>query len=387
MMRCRNLYVHFPFCRGKCTYCALHSRAGVSPSTREAYVRRLAAAVERLAAEGTGPFETVYFGGGTPTLCDLGPLLKVLRPLLAPGVEFTVEAHPLDVTDDLMARLADGGVNRLSMGVESLENAVLAEMRRGYDWATAARAFACAARRFDNAGIDLIVGYPGESDFEPEIFGRLADWGLRHCSVYSLILAEKSILAHQLAKGTDPSATLPSDDVTLDRLAKIAAYLAGLGLERYEISNYAVPGYACRHNLAVWRGEDYLGLGEGAHGRLGLARTRNHWGQSLSGKGGQAPITAGGQAPNGGQTTNEGGQAPDDLEGTEIEWVSERTDWIERRLFRLRTREGIDLADCPEWRAVLDRHVADGLLTRTGSRYCPTSRGMEVCDSILSDLV
>ena len=132
-----NLYVHFPFCRRKCTYCALHSRAGANAEKRRAYVAALAEAVRRLCEQMTDgeTFSTVYFGGGSPALCDLRPLFDALRPRLsvlpapgtrhqapgtrrqAPGAEFTVELHPLDVTDDLLKALRDGGVNRISMGV------------------------------------------------------------------------------------------------------------------------------------------------------------------------------------------------------------------------------------------------------------------------------
>ena len=272
-------------------------------------------------------------------MCDLRPLFAALAPRLKPETEFTVELHPLDVTDGLLATLRDGGVNRVSMGVQSLDDATLAAMGRGYTAAEAARAFAHVRRVFGNAGIDLIVGYPGDpcADDAP-----LADWGLAHCSVYSL-QNERNL------KG------VPDDDWTLDRLRETADFLASIGLERYEISNYAVPGRECRHNLAVWRGEDYLGLGEGACGRVGRCRTRN-WG---------APPPA----------------VP------EAEEVTVERDALERRIFRLRTREGLDASDRPDWEPILAAHVANGLLTKDGGICRLTQRGMEVCDSILADLV
>ena len=140
---------------------------------------------------------------------------------------------------------------------------------------------------------------------------------------------------------------VPDDDVVLDRIRTVAAFLKGLGLERYEISNYAVPGYECQHNLAVWRGEDYIGLGDGACGRLGLKRTKF---------------------------------------GKE-ETVSAEFDEKERRLFRLRTREGLDASEHPEWEQILHKYVQEGLLTREVMIYRLTERGTEVCDSILAELV
>ena len=339
-----NLYVHFPFCRRKCTYCVLHSRSGVREAERDAYVRSLAATVRSWPSERR--FETVYFGGGTPALGDLRPLLEALAPRLKGEAEFTVELHPLDVTDRLLARLAGGGVNRVSMGLESLDDATLADMGRGYTLAEAERAFAAVKRRFANAGVDLIVGYPGDPT-DAAAVARLGDWGLEHCSVYSLQLEEGSILAHRLK--TASAGALPPDEAVMDRLAEVAEALKAMGLERYEISNYARRGCECRHNLAVWRGEDYFGLGEGAAGRMGLRRT---------------------------------------LGGETVETVDPERDRRERALFRLRTREGISAGAFPEWTMALERFVAEGLLRRSGDAlYTLTPRGAEVCDTILSELV
>ena len=297
-----NLYVHFPFCRRKCTYCALPSRA-VNPTAGyvEGILRQLP----------SGPFKTVYFGGGTPARCDLRPLLKVLS-----ADEFTVELHPLDVTRELLSQLRDGGVNRISMGVQSFNDDTLRDMGRGYTAAQAHRAFDLVREYFDNAGIDLIVGYPGDH-------WELEDWGYRHLSLYSLILEPKSILARQ-------NRELPGDDEVLDRIRELAEELAAKGLRRYEISSYAVPGYECRHNLAVWRGEDYLGIGDGAESGLGRDRRE--------------------------------------------------------KMLSLRTFLGLDADEFPQWRPTLDFYASQGLLTRDGSVYRLTPRGTEVCDSILADL-
>ena len=373
-----NLYVHFPFCRSKCSYCALYSRANVSQTDRDAYVRQLA---EKLGAEGQtlrAKLKTVYFGGGSPALCDLSPLKEVLAPLvpqpstfnlqpatcnLQPSTfnfqpstfnsfEFTVELHPLDVTEAKLVELKALGVNRISMGVQSLDDEVLADMGRGYTVAEAARAFALVKRHFDNAGIDLIVGYPHPrtvrgSAAEDASWRNLPDlrsWGLKHCSVYSL----------QNERGLR---NVPDDDTVLDQLRRIAVFLREIGLERYEISNYAVPGFECRHNLAVWRGEDYLGLGEGACGRIGLKRTVGR------------------------------------KSGIEESEVTSEFDLKERTFFRLRTREGLDAAalkslpSYPSLLAALDRNARAGLLAKDGLVYRLTDRGMEVCDAILPELI
>ena len=336
-----NLYVHFPFCRRKCSYCALYSRAAVSQEERDAYVRRLASEFSSFIPHPSS-LKTIYFGGGSPALCDLSVLSPTLRPHCGEETEFTVELHPLDVTEDLLKILRDGGVNRISMGVQSLNDAVLADMGRGYTVDEAERAFALVKKHFENAGIDLVVGYPppriasdaateDKSDGQLE---RLRNWGLRHCSVYSL----------QNERGLK---NVPDDDTVLDRLRHIAICLGKMGLERYEISNYAVPGFECRHNLAVWRGEDYIGLGDGACGRIGLKRTKF---------------------------------------GKE-ETVSAEFDEKERRLFRLRTKEGLDASNHPEWGQTLGNACKQGLLTQSGSIFRLTERGTEVCDSILAELI
>lgn len=316
----RNLYVHFPFCRRKCTYCSLYSRVGVSEDDRAEYVRRIAGEI-------SGRFDTIYFGGGSPALCDLRPIFDRLDG----AEEFTVELHPHDVRDEKLAELKAGGVNRLSIGVQSLEDKTLAAMGRGYTAIEAFRAVEKARRYFDNVGIDLIIGYPGDAS----VVAGLDAWGLTHCSVYSL----------QNERGLE---NVPDDDFVLDRLSETAAYLESIGLKRYEISNYARPGYECRHNLATWRGEDYLGIGEGAFGRVGLTRTKS---------------------------------------GKIYETLTADKDRIERTIFSLRTRYGLDASDFPAWRKILDAFVEEGLLTHENTVYRLTSRGMEVCDTILTELL
>lgn len=365
-----NLYIHFPFCRRKCSYCALYSRVGSTADARRQYIESIRVELGSIRVE---PRTTIYFGGGSPALCDLTPLRDALHTLLAPirpyptlsnptrpyptlpaptrpyptlsdpiSPEFTVELHPLDVTPAKLDELKSIGVNRISMGVQSLDDATLRAMGRGYTADDAARAFALVKSRFDNAGIDLILGHPGDptTTNAEALLAPLANWGLRHCSVYSL----------QNERGLKD---VPDDDTVLDGIRAASRFLKSIGLSRYEISNYAAPGFECRHNLAVWRGEDYIGLGDGAYGRVGLKRTRG---------------------TKGGYETSE---------------VSPAEDLKERTIFRLRTRDGLDASRFPEWIPPLERFVAEGLLVKPGegSVYRLTERGTEVCDAILEDIV
>ena len=341
-----NLYVHFPFCRAKCAYCALLSRVGSTPEARRAYCTRLAADV-------APPYSTIYFGGGSPALCDLTPLFEALR-VRGGDCEFTVELTPLDARPDALEALWEGGVNRISMGVQSLDDDVLKAMGRLHTAAEAEAAFrAVRAAGFTNAGIDLIAGWPGTTpDSWRTTLARATALGLDHCSVYTLIREPKTRLDLAVRRG---KLVLPSDDAALAQVDAARTALAEAGLARYEISNYARPGFECRHNLAVWRGEDYVGLGEGAHGRVGLVRTAS---------------------------------------GVET-MVTPEEDAVERALFSLRTREGLSLervarlwpALAPRlsaWRETLEFFKRQGLVQ---DAYRLTPRGAEVCDAILADLL
>ena len=354
-----NLYLHFPFCRSKCAYCALHSYVGRAETERDRYVDGLLHQLHQLFNPIPPPsspipqLSTLYFGGGTPALCNLQPLLDFLAPHLSPPVpqsatEFTVELNPLDVSSELLRQLKAGGVNRLSMGVQRFDEETLRAMGRPHTAEQAQTAWRQIREAgFDNAGIDLICGWPGErrtgavSDAWRRTLDAATELAPDHCSVYTLILEPKTRLARDVANGR---VTLPSDDVTLAELAAAEQALAAIGLERYEISSFAKPGWECRHNLATWRGEDYIGIGDGACSREG--------------------------------------------------------DAVSRVIFRLRLlKEGFSpsqaAVDFPElaprvaeWCATLDRFATEGLLTSHPSNtYRLTPRGTEVCDTILAELV
>lgn len=349
-----NLYVHFPFCRAKCAYCALLSRVA-SAASRAAHVARIA---RELADLPRRPFRTVYFGGGTPALCDLAPLFAALGGEVG---EFTVELHPRDVTDATLDMLRRGGVNRVSLGVQSFDDGVLAAMGRGHTAAEAADAFRRILSVIPNAGLDLIAGWPGVDDAAWRVtLSRALALEPVHVSCYSLIREPKTRLDLAVRQGR---LALPDEDAALDQVAAARDAFAAAGLVRYEVSNYARPGFVCRHNLAVWRGEDYVGLGEGAHGRVGLVRTVG---------------TA---------------------SGYDRTSVTPEADAFERATLALRTADGLDLSDLarrfpslaprlPRWRERLDALVAPGILRHVPpGLYRLTDRGFEVCDAVMAELV
>ena len=349
-----NLYLHFPFCRSKCAYCALHSHVGRTEEERRAYVERMVSDLEGFfSASGGKPLSTLYFGGGTPALCDLSPVLEVIRrQCKSDGFEFTVELNPLDVSPGLLSGLRQGGVNRISMGVQSFDDAVLRSMGRPHNAKRAREAWRMIRDAgFGNAGIDLICGWPcgGASVAPSDAWMRTLDSAAAldpdHCSFYTLILEPGTRLAADVDCGR---ISLPSDDSALAELAEAERTLGKAGLERYEISSFAKPGKECRHNLATWRGEDYTGIGEGACSREGNAVSRVIFRLRLL-KEGFSPSKATEDFP------------------------------------ELAPRAG-------EWRETLDRFASEGLLTAVASggdspTYRLTPRGTEVCDTILAELV
>jgi len=352
-----NLYVHFPFCRSKCAYCALFSRAGADACVRESYSVRIAREIDALDIA-PGEAHTIYFGGGSPMLCPLEPVLNAIRDkgLLSSDSECTVELHPLDVGSEELGRLRALGVNRVSLGVQTFDDATLSFLRRRHTAADARAAISSLCGIFPSVGMDLIVGLPSPPVLEAieEVLPSLS-----HVSVYTLIREPKTRLDLDIRKGRT---SVPDDAATLAEFESVRAILASNGFHRYEIANFARPGFECRHNFAVWRGEDYTGLGDGACGRNGLSRT-----------------------------TGENG-------AYKTETISRESDALERALFSLRTSDGISLPRIaeqwpilapliPKWGQTLDFNVEQGLLSRSGCAYRLTRRGAEVCDSMLADLM
>lgn len=261
-----SLYVHVPFCRSRCAYCAFYS--GEPLADLASYPSLLATEVRLRAAGAFGPVHTLYFGGGTPSLLGPRGIGEILAAVdrawgIAPEAEITVEANP--GTDPDFAGLWAAGANRLSLGVQGLDDQVLARLGRPHRAADALAALdAAQAAGFQRLSADLLYGLPG---LAPE---TLAAWasllvarGVAHLSAYSLELHDGTALAADAAAGTF---ALPGEDEEEAQTDALGAALTAVGLERYEVSNFARPGERCRHNLAYWEGRPYLGLGPGAHG-------------------------------------------------------------------------------------------------------------------------
>ncbi|MDR1961972.1 MAG: radical SAM family heme chaperone HemW, partial [Gracilibacteraceae bacterium] len=262
------LYVHVPFCARKCAYCAFYSETGegAGAAARREYLTALALDFERAAAGRV--FDTLYLGGGTPTWLPADELAELLAiadrfAVFAPEAEKSAEANPETLTEEKLAALRAGGCNRLALGVQSLNDRLLAGIGRKHNARDVWQAIHWARRAgFTNIGADLLLGLPGQSlsDWQDSV-RALAAAGLTHLSLYALTPEEDTPLALDLAAGRT---RLPDDDAQADMYAWAREYLAASGYQQDEISNFSLPGHACRHNLGYWRAEEYLGLGPGA---------------------------------------------------------------------------------------------------------------------------
>ncbi len=269
--RAVGVYLHIPFCRAKCPYCAFVSvvaERGLIKHYLEALQMELEQAGRWLAQRGAC-VPTVYIGGGTPTSLEQGELCRLLGalgeelPLLA-DAEVTVEANPGTVDRRYLAALLEAGANRLSLGVQALDNELLRTLGRIHCAEEARQAVRDAqAAGFPRISVDLMYAIPGQTlEQWRAALEEVASWGMGHVSCYSLTYEEGTALAQAAAAGE----VAPVDEeLELEMFWLAEEVLGRAGLRRYEISNFAVPGEECRHNLIYWRGGEYLGLGAGAH--------------------------------------------------------------------------------------------------------------------------
>ena len=267
------LYIHWPFCKSKCPYCDFnsHVRAGID---EERWRAALLAELDEAAAETPGRRVTsVFFGGGTPSLMAPATVAALLdraavRWPIAEDVEITLEANPTSVEAARFAALRWAGVNRLSLGVQALDDRALRFLGRGHDAAEALAAIALAARHFPRYSFDLIYARPEQTlaQWQAELT-RAIELAGDHLSVYQLTIEPGTAFATAHARG---DWALPEEDLAGDLYEATQQQLGAAGLAAYEISNHARRGGECRHNLTYWRYGDYLGIGPGAHGRLTL---------------------------------------------------------------------------------------------------------------------
>ncbi|GAB4262658.1 MAG: radical SAM family heme chaperone HemW [Deferrisomatales bacterium] len=271
-----SVYVHVPFCRSRCRYCAFYSGEPMDRLERYGGWIQREAALRRVAGW-VGPVATVYFGGGTPSLLPVGDVAAVLETIdrlwgLGSRAEISLEANPSPEPDWVGLRAA--GVTRVSVGVQALDERILAALGRSHDSRQARQALQGAVRAgFRRVGADLLFGVPGLSP--PALarwVGELADRGVGHLSAYSLELHPGTPLHREFAEGEGVGVPEAVEAAQWEALVQA---VARAGFRPYELSNFALPGHRCAHNLRYWNGQPYLGLGPGAHS---FAPGRGRWG-------------------------------------------------------------------------------------------------------------
>jgi putative oxygen-independent coproporphyrinogen III oxidase len=373
-----GLYVHWPYCARVCPYCDFNVvRDRGEKEGPAALARAILADLQAQAASlGRRRLTSVFFGGGTPSLMDpdwAGEILDVARRLFepAPDLEVTLEANPTDAEAERFAAFAAVGVNRLSLGVQSLDDRALAFLCRNHDAAEARRAAKVAAAVFPRLSIDLIYARPDQTPaaWRAELGEALA-FGPEHVSAYQLTIEAGTAFDRAVRRGRWAP---PEPDLAAALYETTQDVLAAAGLPAYEVSNHARgEGARSRHNLIYWRGGDYLGVGPGAHGRVTDAAGLR-WATLTP-----APIAAYVARV---QTAGCGLAERTPLSPPEAA--------LERLLMGLRTVEGVasaELAPLALDPATIEAFVAGGLLARAGGRLMATRAGRAVLDRITLDL-
>ena len=361
-----GLYVHIPFCITRCGYCDFNAYAGLD-HLMPSYVRALMREADLLSPEWAGTsFASVFLGGGTPTTIDpvdLDGLLSHLRlrfDILA-DAEITIEANPDTVDEFSLRRIREAGYARLSMGAQSFDASVLRALERIHR-PEAARAALRAARAagYDNVNLDLIYGASGESlDSWSMTLREGIDLQPEHISAYALTIEPATPLGRKVGAGeTDP----PDGDAQAEMFLQACDALRGAGYVHYEVSNWAKPGYECRHNLGYWRRRSYAGLGAGAHG----FRRNRRWWNIRPPEAYMDAIGSGSSAVAGEET------------------LAASDAYLEEVFLRLRIMEGIPESWAPE--GSIDPLVGAGLLFSEHGSLLPTERGMLVLNHLVLEL-
>ena len=267
-----GVYIHWPFCLSKCPYCDFNSHVRHTGIDQERYVRAFAAEIATTAARVPGrTVETIFFGGGTPSLMKPETVGAVLDAIarhwsVAPDVEITLEANPTSVEATRFRGYRSAGVNRVSLGVQALDDAALKSLGRLHTVAEALDAVAIARKIFERYSFDLIYARPDQTvaDWRTELARAIGE-AAEHLSLYQLTIEPETPFAalHQSGK-----LVIPDDDLGRDLFDATQEVCTIAGLPAYEVSNHARPGAECRHNLVYWRYGEYAGIGPGAHGRL-----------------------------------------------------------------------------------------------------------------------
>jgi oxygen-independent coproporphyrinogen-3 oxidase len=374
-----GVYLHWPFCAAKCPYCDFNSHVRHSPPDETAWREAFAREIAHVAALTPGRTVTsVFLGGGTPSLmrpATVGALLDAVAGAwgLAPGAEITLEANPTSVEAERFRGYRLAGVNRVSLGVQALDDASLKRLGRLHSTAEALAAVETAARRFERFSFDLIYARPEQTpDAWAAELRRAIAYAAEHLSLYQLTIEEGTPFHGLAAAG---KLVTPDEDAARALFDVTQEVCAAAGLPAYEISNHARPGAESRHNLLYWRYGEYAGIGPGAHGRLVLPEGRTGTVTERAPEAWLARVARDGHG----------------IVATEPLTPGDEGD--EFLLMGLRLREGIDparyaaLSGRPLDARRLDGLLAEGLVARTATgRIAATARGMPVLNAVVAEL-
>lgn len=375
-----GIYLHIPYCKSKCRYCSFNSLAGRDAEI-PAYLAALDRQMKTLAAHPFvrgKKFATLFIGGGTPTICSGRELAALITSCLStfsftPRPEITVETNPNTVTLAKLSDLRRAGANRLSIGVQSFAASELRMLGRTHSADEACDAFRLARQAgFANISLDLMYGLPGQTAQSwQQTLSRALDLAPDHFSLYELMVEEATELAVLLQQ---KKLQLPSEQEVEKMDATTASLLENAGYERYEISNYARPGFACRHNINYWENGSWLGIGAGATGSFA--------GMKFTGENDSARYIA---------RTNQGITPCSAIEGLCRETLFRETMIMGLRMLQGISLQGLaerfDLTPAAYYGKTLERLVAQDLLVTEGDRLRLSEKALPLANQVLAQLV
>lgn len=373
-----GLYVHWPYCESKCPYCDFNSHVATfidQPVWRKAYLTEL----DRVAVATSGRvLNSIFFGGGTPSLMDPDTVAAIVRKacdiwLPANDLEITLEANPGSVEAARFAGYRDGGVNRISMGIQSLNDTDLKRLGRLHTVKDAQSAFEIAKGTFDRVSFDLIYARQNQSlsDWHTELNTALA-MSVDHLSLYQLTIEDGTAFGDRYKSGKLRG--LPDDSLSADMYDLTQELCDKAGMPRYEVSNHAAPGSQSKHNLIYWRYGDYIGIGPGAHGRVTLGNKR------FATEAHRNPVAWLSGVKRG----------MPELDPVPLSPIEQAEEYV---MMGLRIREGIDLKRFSEIsgqmldQKVVDRLIEIGMVTVADQKLTVLDQGVNVLNAIILELL
>ena len=358
-----GLYIHIPFCKKRCLYCDFFSTTLLERRTE--YVETLLKEIQARKDEAHEPIRTIYLGGGTPSTLEANDIRRILEAVgTDEAQEITMEMNPGDASLPYLHAIRSAGVNRLSIGIQSFQDPLLALIGRRHNAAQAIEAVKMAQQAgFDNLSIDLMYALPTQTirQWQADIQTAL-QLRIQHISCYGLMYEEGTPLTQQMEAGTLEAINEETENAMYDELCK---RLKEAGFEHYEVSNFALPDYEAKHNSSYCNGTPYIGIGAGAHSYIGHVRSWN----------------------------------PDSLDaymdginnGTlvrESETLTDKDLYNERIILGLRTNQGISGAIPVQLRSVIGSKIQQGLLRQTDDhRIVATQQGIHILNRIIEDLM